>query len=163
MHTSDPFFLNFWHYGARLQAAGMQSLIDVEAMLAGLGVTQPVPMLGWVFSETWAKSKPEAVRGFLAASYAAKRLLGRDDDEWVSIRALTKAGDEATLELLRDGYRRGIPQGLSSNGEPVATKVFEILEREGGERLVGDARKLLPGTFWAGLDSAEMTRSDAAR
>ena len=158
-----PAVLNFWHYGARLEAAGMRPLIDVQAILEGLGISEPVPMLGWVFSEAWAKRNPQAIRGFLSASYEAKQLLGQDDDEWQAIRALTKAEDDATLLLLRNGYRRGIPGGLSANGEGVAAKVFDILAREGGTRLVGDARSLLPGTFWDGLDSAELARHDAAR
>lgn len=158
-----PAVLNFWHYGARLQAAGMQSLLEVDTLLRSLGIEEPVPMLGWVFSETWAAQNPRAIRGFLAASYDAKRLLGHDDQIWLAIRALTKAEDDATLTLLRDGYRRGIPTQLAGNGAPVAAKVFEILAREGGTPLIGKAEQLLPGTFWSGLDSAEMARHDAAR
>jgi len=154
-----PAVLNFWHYGARLQAAGMRPLVDVNAMLQALGIAEPVPMLGWIFSEAWAAQNPKAIRGFLAASYEAKGVLDRQDDEWLSIRELTKAKDDATLGLLREGYRLGIPRNLVANGEQVAEKVFDILAREGGARLVGDARKLLPGTFWFGLDSAEMTRN----
>ena len=151
-----PAVLNFWHYGARLQAAGMRPLIDVSAMLQALGITEPVPMLGWIFSESWAVENPKAILGFLAASYEAKGVLDRQDDEWLSIRELTKAKDDATLGLLCEGYRLGIPRNLIANGEQVAGKVFDILAREGGARLVGDARKLLPGTFWSGLDSAKM-------
>lgn len=157
-----PAVLNFWHYGARLEAAGMRPLIDVKALLSGLGITQPVPMLGWVFSDAWVEQNPAVARGFLAASYDAKRLLARDDGEWQEIRRLTKAEDDATLALLRDGYRRGIPEDLEANGEIIAAAVFEILAREGGRRLVGDAQTLLPETFWDGLDSAELTRRDAA-
>lgn len=158
-----PAVLNFWHYGAHLQASGMRPLIDVTAMLQGLGVDEAVPMLGWVFSEAWAEQNPSAIRGFLAASYEAKRLLGQDDNEWLTLGPLTKAENAATLELLRDGYRRGIPTKLVANGEAVAAEVFRLLAREGGERLIGSATKLLPGTFWNGLDSAEMIRHDAAR
>lgn len=158
-----PAVLNFWHYGARLEAAGMRPLIDVQALLIGLGIDEPVPMLGWVFSDAWARDNPQALRGFIRASYAAKRRLADDDDEWQAIRKLTKAEDDATLVLLRDGYRRGVPEGLVANGSTVAADVFDILAREGGTRLVGDAKTLLPATFWDELDSAELTRRDAAR
>jgi NitT/TauT family transport system substrate-binding protein len=154
-----PAVLNFWHYGARLQAAGMRPLIDVHAMLKGLGISEPVPMLGWVFSEAWAKDHADAMRGFLTASYAAKRQLARSDDDWIALRELTKAEDDATLMLLRDGYRRGIPDRLVDNGEPVAARVFDILSREGGKHLVGDAARLLPGTFWMGLNSQVIYRT----
>ena len=101
--------------------------------------------------------------GFLRASYAAKRLLAESDREWQEIRALTKAKNDVTLALLRDSYRDGIPVKLRANGTEAAAGVFEIMAREGGRRLVGEARSLLAGTFWDGLDSAELTGRDAAR
>lgn len=158
-----PAVLNYWHYGARLEAAGMRPLLEVRSMLDGLGLREPVPMIGWVFSEAWAAAHPDAIRGLLAASYEAKSILERDDGTWEGLRGLTKAEDDRTLALLREGYRRGIPRGLADNGRGAAEQVFAILAREGGEPLVGAAQALLPGTFWSGLDSARLLRADAAR
>ncbi len=158
-----PAVLNFWHFGARLQAAGMKSLIDVRAMLNGLGIEQPVPMLGWVFSSAWAKQHPQLVRGFIKASYQAKQILSKSDAEWETIAALTKAQDEATLLSLREGYRKGIPRQLAMNGYNVAAQVFAVLFKEGGKRLVGEATSLLADTFWQGMNSAELIGPDAAR
>ncbi|MGB5734027.1 MAG: ABC transporter substrate-binding protein, partial [Thiohalocapsa sp.] len=134
-----PAVLNYWHFGARLRAQGMRELIRVPDLLRELGVTQPVPMLGWVFAADWAERNPVAIRGFLAASYEAKRRLASDDALWQALRARTKAEDDATLVLLRDGYRGGIPANLTANGEPAAAEVFGILAREGGAALVGNA------------------------
>ncbi|MEZ5660344.1 MAG: ABC transporter substrate-binding protein [Burkholderiaceae bacterium] len=156
-----PAVLNFWHYGARLQAAGMRPLIDVRQMLAGLGVDEPVPMLGWVFSGAWAAEHPQALRGFIEATYEAKQLLGNDDAEWQAIRELTRAEDDATLALLRDGYRRGMPAALVQNGRDAAARVFEILASEGGESLVGPAATLMPEVFWDGVDSARLSAPGA--
>ncbi|MCP3868154.1 MAG: ABC transporter substrate-binding protein [Gammaproteobacteria bacterium] len=158
-----PAVLNFWHYGARLEAAGMKPLIGVKTMLAGLGIQDPVPMLGWVFSDRWAKQHPESIRGFFAASYGAKRLLETSDKEWQILAPLTKAKDNDTLIRLRDGYRKGIPRGLSDNGQDVATQVFTVLSKEGGKRLVGEATALVPGTFWQGLSSEELIGEYAGR
>lgn len=158
-----PAVLNFWHFGARLEALGMVPLIDVRSILEGLGIKETVPMLGWVFSSTWASQHPKVIDGFLRASYAAKRILAESDQEWDSIAPLTKAKDGATLKNLRDGYRNGIPRGLNNNGANVATQVFDVLAREGGRRLVGEATKLLPGTFWQIQNSAELINNDVAR
>lgn len=98
-----PAVLNYWHFGARLRAQGMQELIGVPDVLRALGVEQPVPMLGWIFADGWAEANPLAIRGFLAASYDAKRRLAQDDALWQVLRARTKAEDDATLTLLRDG------------------------------------------------------------
>ncbi len=140
--------LNFWHYGARLEAAGMRPLIKVTDLMQGLGIEASVPLLGWVFDETWAAKHQAAVVGFLRASYAAKRLLAESDTEWERLRPLTKAEDDKTLQALRDAYRAGIPQQFSSEEIDAAEAVFAILAREGGEKLAGKSKTLSAGTFW---------------
>lgn len=157
-----PAVLNYWHFGVRLRAQGVRELIGVPDLLRALGVEQPVPMLGWIFADGWAEANPLAIRGFLAASYEAKRRLAKDDALWQVLRARTKAEDDATLTLLRDGYRAGIPVNLTANGEPAAAEVFGILSRQGGAALVGNATSLLPGTFWQGLDSAALLGDDGS-
>lgn len=148
-----PAVINFWHYNARLQAAGMQPLMQVEAILSALGVTTEVPLLGWVFSETWANEHQAAIRAFIQASYAAKAILNTSDTEWQRIQPLTKAEDEATLIALRDGYRAGIPQAFGAEEQAAAAQVFAILAKEGGSELVGASPTLSPGTFWDGFDA----------
>ncbi|MES9992794.1 MAG: ABC transporter substrate-binding protein [Candidatus Thiodiazotropha sp.] len=158
-----PAVLNFWHYGARLQAAGMLPLVNVKSMLDGLGIKEPVPMLGWVFSSKWAEKNTQLITALFKASYAAKRILHQSDEEWEIIKPLTKAKDSATLDNLKQGYRAGIPYGLKENGMNVASKVFDVLAKEGGKKLVGEATGLQTGTFWQVLDSEELIKNDVAR
>lgn len=158
-----PAVLNFWHYGARLEAAGMLPLVDVRSMLNGLEIEEPVPMLGWVFSSKWAEKHQQLIEGFLKASYAAKHILSKSDKEWEIIAPLTKANNATTLNNLKQGYRKGIPYGLKNNGMNVASRVFNILAKEGGKRLVGEATMLQDGTFWQALDSEELIKSNVAR
>ncbi|MEW8029936.1 MAG: ABC transporter substrate-binding protein [Candidatus Thiodiazotropha sp.] len=155
--------LNFWHYGARLEAAGMLPLLDVRSMLDGLGIRDPVPMLGWVFSSQWAEKHLHLIEGLLNASYAAKRILGESDEEWQIIAPLTKAKDATTLNNLKDGYRKGIPYGLKRNGMKVASRVFDMLAKEGGRKLVGEAMQIQDGTFWQVFDSEELIKNNVAR
>ena len=63
-----PAVLNFWHYGARLKAAGMREIVRVIDLLPGLGVKRRPPLIGWVFSEVWAKSDPKKIQSFLLKS-----------------------------------------------------------------------------------------------
>ncbi len=157
-----PAVLNFWHYGARLEAAGMRPLIDVKSMLNGLDIKEPVPMLGWVFSSQWAGEHQALIEGFIHASYAAKRILADSDEEWEIIAPLTKAKNAATLNNLKQAYRTGIPYGLKKNGMNVASLVFDMLAKEGGKKLVGEAALLQAGTFWQVLDSGELIKKDVA-
>ena len=97
-----PAVLNYWQYGARLKAAGMQEVISVADVLRALGVPGPVPLLGWAFDERWAGTNRAALTGFLRAAYAAKQILVASDAEWGSgSQPLTGATDPVVLRALR--------------------------------------------------------------
>lgn len=143
-----PAVLNFWHFSARLEAAGMRELLDMDEILAGLGIQRELPLLGWVFSERWATANRGTIDAFLRASAAAKSIMATSDAEWDSLRETTRAEDSATLKALRDGYRAGIPGGSTADAEAAARQAFGILAREGGEALLGPVRELPRGVFW---------------
>lgn len=158
-----PAGLNFWHYAARLRAAGMQPLLEMDDILATLDVHGELPLVGWVFRESWAQEAPQRIESFLRASAATKRELMASDAAWLALRPMMKAEDDATFFALRDGFRAGIPSaqlqagwtaGDAADGadgaEAAAAQVFHILAQEGGRALVGEARALAPGTFWRG-------------
>ncbi len=145
-----PAVLNFWHYNARLKAAGMKELIAVADLLPALGVDRPLPLIGWVFSEDWAARNEATVRGFLESLREAKQIMAASDAEWERLRPLTKAKDDATLKSLRDAYRAGIPRSFGAEEVAAAGKIFETLAEYGGAQLVGEATTLAPKTFWTG-------------
>lgn len=153
-----PALINYWHYAARLEAAGMKPLIGIDEALAELGVAEPVPLLVWVFSEDWAAKNPGLAQGFLRATYAAKRILAESEQEWERIAPLTQAQDEATLQALRKAYRQGIPRHFGEAEIEAAKQVFAILAREGGSELVGSSTSLSPGTFWKGFEIGSPAR-----
>ncbi len=146
-----PAALNFWHYSARLKAAGMTELISVEDMLSELGIARKPPLIGWVFSEHWAAKNPQAIKGFLNALRDAKEILASSDSEWDRLRPLTRASDEGIQTALRDAYRAGIPTSFNEEDISVAKQLFATLAKYGGRDLVGKSNTLAPGTFWAGF------------
>lgn len=143
-----PAVLNFWHFSARLKAAGMKPLFKVSDILPALGVDRPVPLIGWVFREEWAKSNEQGVKGFLEASMAAKTLLKTSDDEWQRLRPLMKVKTDAEWVELREAYRDGIPVCFGQADLDAANKMFTVLAELGGEELVGKQQSLSEGTFW---------------
>lgn len=146
--------LNFWPYAARLEADGFTQLIGVEDVVRELGAKGEVAMVGFVFSETWAKNNPEAIQAFLRAAAKADELLATSDEEWERLKSLMGANDpnfnEATFDALRRRYREGIPERTIAENEADAKVLYQFLRELGGEKLVGPGTELAPGTFWQG-------------
>jgi NitT/TauT family transport system substrate-binding protein len=142
--------LNYWHFCARLEAEGFRRLIGVEDAEKALGASGPVSAVGYVFHEKWAGGNPQAVRGFVKASAAAKKLLAKSDEAWLRLAPIMRAEGQE-LERLRDRYREGIPTRPPAEDAEDAAKLYEVLAGIGGEKLVGKARRMAPGTFWPEL------------
>ena len=140
--------INFWHYGARLKAAGYKPLVTVPQMLAELGIKAKIPLLGWVFDQTWANEHPKALTRFLQASLEAKQILFSSEQEWQRIRPLIKAENTEVLITLKKDYRAGLLRQFGSKEIEASKRVFEILAAQGGSALVGKATALSDGTFW---------------
>lgn len=142
--------LNFWHFCARLEANGFRRVTGAGEAARALGASGPVSALGYAFHETWADKNPEAANGLVRASAQAKDLLARSDDEWLRLAPLVRA-EGKELETLRDRYREGIPRRPIGEEEADAGKLYRVLAGIGGEKLVGSAPDMAPGTFWHGL------------
>jgi NitT/TauT family transport system substrate-binding protein len=147
-----PAAINFWQYNARLPRQGFVELVRVEDMLPALGLSRRTPLLGWVFSEQWAKAHPAAATGFLAAAKAARDRLGASDADWQEIAPLTGAKTPDVLARLRDAYRRGIAGEEQAEADPAAAaqRLLDLLIAYGGIDEAPKDGKLPPGTFFAG-------------
>lgn len=143
--------LDFWHFAARLEAAGLRRVMGVADMARELGIRSKVPLIGYVFDETWAEAHRDDVLGFIRATRKARALLAGSSAEWSRLRPLMKAEDEATFRALRDGYRAGIPKRWGEAERADARRLFAILARLGGKKLVGKSTDLEEGTFWLHL------------
>jgi NitT/TauT family transport system substrate-binding protein len=142
--------LNFWHFCARLEANGFRRLVGANDAAQALGASGPVSALGYVFHEKWAGENLEAARGFVKASADAKALLAKSDEEWLRLAPLVRA-EGKELETLRDRYREGIPTRPIAEEAADAAKLYHVLAEIGGERLVGKATEMAPGTYWTDL------------
>jgi NitT/TauT family transport system substrate-binding protein len=140
--------INNWNFVAQLEAKGFRPLLGAAEAAKELGIASDVPLLGYVFHESWAAAHRDDVLGLMRASRGAKQILAESDAEWERLRPLMRAPDEATFAALRDGFRSGIPERWGDVERADAERLFAIMAELGGEELIGKTPALQPGTFW---------------
>ena len=138
--------VNFWHFQAKMEAAGMRELISVGDASEALGLDPQTPLLGYVVSGAYAEANPDVIQGLAAASREAKEILATDDSAWEDLRPQMNANDEAEFEALKAGWIAGIPESQTVDEAEIA-KVFDLMAELGGSELVGDATSLPEGMF----------------
>jgi NitT/TauT family transport system substrate-binding protein len=107
-------------------------------------------MVGYAFSESWARSNDQAIKGFLRSAAKANQLLATSDEEWQRLRPLMQVENDAEFGALKKFYREGIPNRSNADNEADAKILYQFLRVLGGEELFGPATDLAPGTFWKG-------------
>lgn len=138
--------INFWHFGAKMEAGGMRTLVSVEDAAIDLGLDPETPLLGYVVHGEMLRDHPDLVNGLTAASRAAKDLLTTDDAEWDRLRENMNANDDAQFAALVAGFRAGIP-APGPIDEDAASRMLTLMYDLGGAELLGDASELPAGTF----------------
>jgi len=152
--------INYWHYGARLEAKGYRRLLDGHSLLNELDIQESIPPLGYVFKEKWAKGNRETLSLFLKASRQAKNLICEDDSVWLKVIPLTQSPDLETTALLRKRYCEGLVKQWGEKEKEAAEKMLSVLQRYGGRRLTDDSGQLEPGTFWRDNRDGENSAKD---
>lgn len=139
--------INFWHFGAKMQAAGMVPLVSVQDAAQKLGLSTDTPLLGYVVNGELLRDNPELVAGLAAASRDAKEILASDDAEWDRIRPRMNAKKDSQFDALKAGFRAGIPASQSVD-EADAAALLALMAELGGEKLVGAATSMPEGVFY---------------
>ncbi|MEE3070199.1 MAG: ABC transporter substrate-binding protein, partial [Pseudomonadota bacterium] len=138
--------INFWHFMAKMEAAGMRSVISVADAAQALGLDPETPLLGYVFKGEMLQEHPELVEGFAKASRDAKHLLADDQAAWDRLKDRMNVNNDAQFEALIAGYRAGIPSDAPVD-EEAAGKMLALMARLGGAELTGKADTLPEGVF----------------
>jgi NitT/TauT family transport system substrate-binding protein len=140
--------LNYWQFAARLEAEGYRTLLDGRGILQGLGISESVANLGYVFSQRWAEQHRQALKQFLEAGKQARQTLCGSDTAWQKIIPLTKIDDETTLKHLRQNYCAGNIEQWGQAEQTAAAKVYLLLHKQSKQALTGKSEQLQTGTFW---------------
>lgn len=141
--------INFWHYNARLDAAGMHVVLPVTTMLSTLGITTDIPLLGWVFEEQFATESAKLLKSFIHASFAAKRQLSEDPSEWDRIAHLTKAENNTVFHTLQSHYPNTLLTTFTQSEVKATQQLFEVYQGLGGHELLGQDTSFDPNIYWS--------------
>lgn len=138
--------INFWHFMAKMEAGGMQTLLPVAEAAGALGLDAETPLLGYVVPGKLVDEQPDLVAALGRASRAAKDKLATDDEAFTRLRGQMNAKSDAQYTALVAGFRAGIP-ALGPVDEAAAAKMLALMAELGGEELVGPVKELPSGTF----------------
>lgn len=139
--------LTYWNFAAPLQSQGLPVILSMSDALRRLGFKRPIPLVGFVVSQRWARQHPQALANFVRATQEADSILATSDTEWNWLGAKTGARDPAELKALRDAFRAGIPAHWGKDERREAEALFAVFAKVGGQALVGSGTTLQPGTF----------------
>ncbi|MCB2114764.1 MAG: ABC transporter substrate-binding protein [Rhodobacteraceae bacterium] len=138
--------VNFWHFNAKMEVAGMRPLVTVTDAAVALGLDPETPLLGYVVKGEMVREHPELIQGLAAASRAAKDLLATDEAAWDRLRESMNVKTDEQFAALKAGYRAGIP-GSAPVDEGAAGRMLALMAELGGKELVGDVKVLPDGVF----------------
>jgi NitT/TauT family transport system substrate-binding protein len=140
--------LNFWNFCAAQETLGYRRILDVRDAEAALGLSQPVALIGYVFSEQFVAGHKSTIDRFLGVAQQANDIMLRSDQEWDALRPLMNARDEATFKAYRDRTREGMPRRPLAEEAADASALFRTLASVGGPQLVGPSQELDPGLYY---------------
>ena len=139
--------LTYWNFAAALQSGGLPLILSVSDALRQLGFKKPIPLVGFVVSDRWARQHPQALANFVRATQQADSILASSDAEWNWLAPRTGARDPAELKALRAAFRAGIPAHWGKDERREAAALYAVFAKVGGQPLVGSGATLQPGTF----------------
>lgn len=140
--------MNFWHFNAQAKAKGAREFINIKDVFSSFGIQNDISTVGWTFRRDVALENPKLYNSFIKATHEAKDILTSNENEWQRIKPLMNVKDEATFEALKEGYKTGVIKDFTSKNVKDSAKIFEILLREGGRKLVENSNYLQTNTFW---------------
>ena len=140
--------LLYWNYCARLEPKGFRRLIGAGEIARSFGLEGDIALLGYIFNESILERRGDIMDAFARTSRAAKRLLATSEAAWDAVRPLMQAEDDATYQSLKRAFLDGIPGRPVAAERADAERLFAVLARLGGERLVGPGTGLPSGLYW---------------
>jgi NitT/TauT family transport system substrate-binding protein len=140
--------LLYWNFCARLEAKGFRRLVGAGDIARAFGIEGNIALIGYIFDEAILAREAGILDAFAKTSAQAKRLLATSEAAWAPVRPLMEAPDEVTYQTLKRYFLEGIPSRPVSDERQDAERLYAVLARLGGEKLVGSGTSLPPDLYW---------------
>lgn len=140
--------LNYWNFCADLETLGFRRAIDMRDVERALGASGPVAMVGYAFSEDFARASGSALSRFLGVSARARYILVNTPGEWSRLAPRIGVASPDGLAIYRSRYAEGATPRPLDEEERDARALYGVIAGIGGAELVGPALELDPGTYW---------------
>lgn len=141
--------LNYWHYGAKLEAQGYRAIINGREIIEKFGIKEAVPSLGYVFKQSWAQQHKAAVNTFFTAANNAKQALCSNEKDWQHIVPLLQVNDTKTQNSFRQRYCEGEIKQWGHAERNALDSVYTTLKTISNNKLTGQAEHLPSELFWS--------------
>jgi NitT/TauT family transport system substrate-binding protein len=140
--------LLYWNYCARLEAKGFKRLVGAGEIARSFGLTGDIALIGYIVDEQAIGPRLTLFHGMASASREAKAMLASSESTWASVRPLMQAEDEPTYRSLKSAFLEGIPRRSLAAERADAERLYAVLARLGGDRLLGPGSSLPSGLYW---------------
>ena len=137
----------FWHFAARLEAAGQIRMVGIDQALERLGISPAPPLIGFVWNPENVADRPEVVTRFARAVAAASAILAEDDAAWEALRPQMNVETDREFTLLRDYFRAGIVTDWTAADTAAAEKLHKALIGIGGQAYRKTSGSFIPAVF----------------
>ncbi|MGR4067145.1 ABC transporter substrate-binding protein [Billgrantia sp. C5P2] len=128
--------VTYWHFAARLEAAGeARRLLQMADLLDALSLERDLPVLGYVFHETWVRENRTLLDRFASALVETKRSLAENDAHWDDLRPLMRVASEAEFEAFRQGFLDGVPAPLDDRRIADLQRLLQLAGTDAQRRL----------------------------
>lgn len=136
----------YWHFAAKLRAAGARDVIDVAGALAALDIAPAPPLIGFVWSP--GRTDPALTERLAAAVRAAAAQMRDDDALWDTLRPMMRAKTDAEFVALREAFQAGvIAAPWTAEDTEAARATHATLVAAGGAAFARDAGVFDAGAF----------------
>ena len=134
----------FWHFAAKLEAAGMKRLQGVQEAMNELGIAPAPPMIGFV----WDASRTEAdlAAAMMRAAEAGREAMA-DDATWEALKPAMRTKSDAEFTALRDAFKAGRPEAWTEANTEAARALYDLLTQLGGAGFKAEAGPFIPDIF----------------